>query len=259
MKDIKIVNINHENVDKHGCYCLINRKHKGYSKKIEWLKDRLQEGLIVKMLYSEKVGYIGYIEYISGEFSWRAFSDQNYMFIHCIYIAKKENRNTGNGKILIDECISDAKKENKKGVAMITSGGSMLAEKDIFLQNGFVISDTAAPKYQLMVKQFVEAELPKFNKSSENSEYNYNGLHLIYSNQCPYFYQSVNWIKEVSNEYGLELKVIEINNYKDAQKAPSFYGVFNLVYNGKLIAEHYISEKRFRNILEKEINIKKKG
>lgn len=61
----------------------------------------------------------------------------------------------------------------------------------------------------------------------------------------------------MSKEYGLELKILEINNYKDAQMAPSIYGVFNLVYNGKLIAEHYISEKRYRNILEKELNIKK--
>lgn len=160
MKNVQIINIDTKNIDKHGCYCLMNRKQKGYSKKIEWLKERLQEGLKVKMLHSEKDGYIGFIEYISGEFSWRAFSDKDYMFIHCIYIAKKNNRNIGNGKILIDECINDAKKENKKGVAMITSDGSMLAEKSVFLQNGFVISDTAPPKYQLMVRQFIKSELP---------------------------------------------------------------------------------------------------
>ncbi len=257
MNNIEIINLNNENVDKHGCYCLMNRKHKGYSKKIDWLKERFQKGLKVKILHSEKDGYIGYIEYISGEFSWRAFSDKDYMFIHCIYIAKKNNRNIGNGKLLIDECIKAAKEENKKGVVMITSGGSMLAEKDIFLQNGFVISDTAPPKYQLMVKQFDESELPKFDKNRQNSFSNTKGLYLIYSNQCPYFYQSVNFIKEVSEEYGIQIEVIEVNNYKDAQTAPSLYGVFNLLYNGKMIAEHYISEKRFRNILEKELNIKK--
>ncbi len=257
MKDLQIINIDIKNIDKHGCYCLMNRKQIGYSKKIDWLKERLQEGLKVKMLHSEKDGYIGFIEYISGEFSWRAFSNKDYMFIHCIYIAKKKNRNNGNGNILIDECINDAKKENKKGVAMITSGGSMLAEKDIFLKSGFAIVDTAPPKYQLMVKQFTKGELPKFTKSQNNSTLNFKGLHLVFSNQCPYFYQSVNLIKEVSNEYGLKLMVSEINNYTDAQMAPSLYGVFNLTYNGTLIAEHYISKTRFINILEKELNIKK--
>ncbi len=255
MNDIDIINLHIKNIDEHGCYCLLNKKQKGYSQKIDWLKKRFQEGLKAKILYSKKDGNIGYIEYVSGEHSWRAFSDPDYMFIHCIYIAKKNNRNMGYGKLLIDECIDDAKKENKKGVVMITSGGAMLAEKDIFLQNGFVVSDTQPPKYQLMVKQFLGGELPKLEKKKEKILKNYDGLNLIYADQCPYFIKSVNAIEKVSKEYGIELNVLLINNAKDAQQAPSVYGAFNLIYDGKLIAEHYISEKRFRNILEKELKL----
>ncbi len=253
MNDIDIINLNIENIDEHGCYCLMNKKQKGHTQKIDWLKKRFQEGLKAKILRSKKDGNIGYIEYISGELSWRAFSDPDYMFIHCIYIAKKNNRNMGYGKLLIDECMDDAKKENKKGAVMITSGGAMLAEKDIFLKNGFVVSDTQLPKYQLMVKQFFGGELPKLEKNQEKILKKYDGLYLIYADQCPYFIKSVDVVKKVSKEYGIGLNVLLINNAKDAQQAPSFYGTFNLIYDGKLIAEHYISEKRFRNILEKEL------
>ena len=85
----------------------------------------------------------------------------------------------------------------------------------------------------------------------------YEGLHLVYANQCPYFLKSVNAIEKISKEYDIDLKILEISNAKEAQQAPSIYGVFSLIYNGALVAEHYISEKRFRNILEKELKIQK--
>ncbi len=258
MDGVDIISLNIENIDKHGCYCLMNKKQKGHSLKIDWLKKRFQEGLKSKILHSKKDGYIGFIEYVSGELSWRSFSNPDYMFIHCIYIAKKTNRNLGYGKLLIDKCIDDAKKENKKGVVVISSGGAMLAEKGIFLQNGFVVSDTEKPKYQLMVKQFVSGDLPKFKKNQEMILKKYKGLHLLYANQCPYFIKSVDAIEKLSKEYGIDLKVSEIKTARDAQESPSFYGAFNLIYDGKLIAEHYISEKRFRNIVERELKLGEK-
>jgi len=39
----------------------------------------------------------------------------------------------------------------------------------------------------------------------------------------------------------LELRVIELKSAVQAQKAPSLYGVFNLIYDGKL-------EKRYNEI-----------
>lgn len=257
MIDLEIISLNNENIDQFGCYCLRNKKQKGYSKKIEWLREQFQEGLKVKILHTDEEGDIGFIEYVTGENSWRGFADQNYMFIHCIYIAKKNHRNCGYGKLLIDECIKDAKAEKKKGVVAIASGGAMLAEKEIYLQNGFTVSDTQSPKYQLLVKSFTDDALPKFEEDKQSSLEKYNGLHLLYADQCPYLIKSVDAIKKVAKEYGLTLNISEIQSAKEAQQAPSFYGVFCLIYNGELLAEHYISEKRFTNILEKQLKLKK--
>jgi len=43
------------------------------------------------------------------------------------------------------------------------------------------------------------------------------------------------------------------NSAREAQNAPSYYGVFNLLWNGRLLADHYVSKGRFKNILRKEI------
>jgi hypothetical protein len=51
----------------------------------------------------------------------------------------------------------------------------------------------------------------------------------------------------------LEPDIIEIKTAKQAQKAPSLYGIFNLIYNGKLLSDRYISTTRFLNIINKEI------
>lgn len=39
--------------------------------------------------------------------------------------------------------------------------------------------------------------------------------------------------------------------------APSIYATFNLINNGKLLADHYISLTRFNNIIKKELFGKK--
>jgi len=44
-----------------------------------------------------------------------------------------------------------------------------------------------------------------------------------------------------------------LNSAREAQNAPSYYGVFNLVWNGRLLSDHYVSKGRFKNILRKEL------
>lgn len=253
---MEIIDLNSENVEEHGCYCVKDRNYPGYINKISWLKEAFKQGLKVKYLYSKKNGYLGFIEYISGENSWRGFSNPDYMFIHCLYVAKKANRNLNYGKLLLEESKKDAINSNKLGVAVISSGKAMLAENSIFLKNGFKVVGSRPPKYQLLVNQIRDGKLPDFSSDHSLSKYN-QGLYIIYTDQCPFTQKSVDSIAKVAKEYKLDLKVIRLNSPKEAQEAPSIYGVYNLIYNGKLIAEHYISEKRFKNILEKELKILK--
>jgi len=56
-------------------------------------------------------------------------------------------------------------------------------------------------------------------------------------------------------DYNVDLKVSKINTAKEAKMAPSGFGVFNLLHDGKLLDDHYLSATRFRTILKKELNI----
>ena len=214
---------------------------------------RFSEGLKIKQLYLEKDKKCnGFIEYVPGEFSWRAVDAKGYLFIHCIWITPNNAKNKGYGSLLINECIEDAKKEGKYGVAVITSEGSFMAGKNLFLKNGFKSVASAKPSFELMVKTLKKGSIPKF-KDWEKQLNKYQGLNTIYSNQCPWVSRSIKELKEIAKEKNLNLNIIEIKTAQDAQKAPSPYATFNLVYNGKLLVDHYISSKRFENIIKKEI------
>lgn len=54
-------------------------------------------------------------------------------------------------------------------------------------------------------------------------------------------------------DFGIDLKLKKIETVDEAKNAPSGFGTYSLIYNGKLIEDHYLSATRFRNILKKEL------
>lgn len=257
MPDITIINVDENNISQYPPTCFLNPKNEGYQIKLEWLKKRFSEGLKIKQLYlkNEKKA-IGFIEYVSGEYAWRAVDAEGYMFIHCIWVTPNKNKRKGYGSLLVKECIKDAKKEGKYGVAVVTSEGPFMAGKDLFLKNEFKSVAKVKPSFELMVKTLKKGPLPKF-RDWEKQLNKYEGLNIIYSNQCPWVARSIKDLDEIVKKKGLKLKVTELKTAKQAQNAPSVYGgIFNLVKDGKLLADHYISNTRFLNILKKELKLK---
>jgi hypothetical protein len=97
------------------------------------------------------------------------------------------------------------------------------------------------------------APTPRFKGDWEKRQSQYNkGLTIIRADQCPYTVKNVNEIIETAEkEYGLKPDLIELKNYKEAQNSPCAFGTFCILYDGKVIAEHPISNKRFTNIMNK--------
>jgi ribosomal protein S18 acetylase RimI-like enzyme len=252
---IAIISSNSENVSEYEPVCFLNPKNEGYQKKLGWLKKRFSEGLQIKQLYSEEERKcIGFIEYTPGEYAWRAVDAKGYMFIHCIWISPNKFKGKGYGSLLVEECIKDAKNEGKYGVAVVTSEGPFMAGKALFLKNGFEPVAKAKPSFELMVTTLERGPLPKFT-DWEKQLSKYEGLNIIYANQCPWVARSIEDLGEIANKKGLEVKITELKSAEETQNAPSAYGIFNLVYNGKLLADHYISNTRFLNILKKELRL----
>ncbi|MCK4679470.1 MAG: GNAT family N-acetyltransferase [Bacteroidales bacterium] len=255
MEKIKIVDTNAGNILDYGVCGYKNIKAAGYPEKVSWLKDRFQEGLKIKTLYSEKDGPQGMIEYIPGEYCWRPVEAKGYLFIHCVFVGyKKAYKGQGYASLLVDECLRDAKKQKLYGVAVVTRKGSFMVGKELFLKNGFDIVDNAPSDFELLVKKFNKnAPTPKFKGDLESrlSQYD-NGLTIIRAGQCPYTVKNVKEIRETAEqEYGLKPKIVELQNFMEAQNSPCSFGVFCIICNGKIIAEHPISNTRFRNIMDK--------
>ena len=248
---LTIIDSNSENISEYRPTCFLNPENEGYRKKLEWLKKRFSEGLRIKLLYQEtERKCIGFIEYVPGEYAWRAVDAAGYMFIHCIWVYPNKYKNRGYGSLLVEECIEDAKKQGKCGVAVLTSGGAFMAGKALFLKDGFESVAKVKPSFELMVKTLKKGPLPKF-RDWEKQLSEYRGLNIIYADQCPWVARSIKDLGDIAREKGLEVKIIELKSAGEAQNAPSVYGTFNLVYNGKLLVDHYISNRRFLNIIEK--------
>jgi hypothetical protein len=253
MQNINIINVDENNISEYPPTCFLNPKNEGYLIKSEWLKKRFSEGMKIKLLYLEKEGKCnGFIEYGPGEHAWRAVDANGYLFINCIWMNPNKYKNKGYGSLLIKECIKQAEKEGKYGVAAITSEGAFMAGKSLFLKNGFKSVASAKPSFELMVKILKDGPLPKFRDWKKQLS-KYNGLNIVYSNQCPWVARSIKEISEIAKKKRLKLKITELKNAKEAQNAPSVYATFNLIFDGKLLADHYISSRRFENIIKKEI------
>jgi hypothetical protein len=250
---IEITSVNTENITAHpGVICFINPKHPSYPLKVEWLKERFSEGLQIKLLYIDgQKKASGFIEYVPGEFAWRAVSAKSYMFIHCLYVYPNNNKNQGYGSLLIDSCLEDARKQGLAGVAVMASKLAFLADEDILLKNGFVQADSDEQGNFLLVKQFGKAMLPFFNRIAGNDE-KFKGLHILYSCQCPWVARLIEEINESGLTEKLNIKIREIETAAEAQQAPAFYGVFNFLRDSKVLADRYVSLTRFKNILKQE-------
>ncbi len=250
---IKVISTNLENISEYPPRCFLNPKNEGYLIKLDWLKKRFSEGLIIKQIYSEEEKKcIGFIEYIPGEHAWRAVDAKGYMFIHCLWISQNKYKEKGYGTLLVEECLQDAKKDGKLGVAVVASEGAFMSGKGLFLKNGFHSIAAAKPSFDLMVKILKKGPLPEFRDWEKQLE-KHTGLNIVYSNQCPWVARSIKEINEIAEKEGIKLKIVELKTAAQAQNAPSIYSVFNLVFDGTLLADHYISKTRFKNIIKKKI------
>jgi len=199
----------------------------------------------------EKGKPLAFLEYVPGEYAWRPVDAKGWLFVHCLWVYSKGQKVGGLGGRLIRACMEEARRAGATGVAAMVSDGTWMAGKQVFLNNGFA-QIAEADRFQLVISRLKKGREPRFRDISGNLA-KYRGLHIVYSAQCPMLPKSVNDLSAMAAERGLELKVTVLNSASEAQNAPSYYGVFNLVWNGRLLSDHYVSKGRFKNILRKEI------
>jgi hypothetical protein len=216
---IKLVDVNPHNVSEIGIYCSKDKKSSGFIKKVEWFKNKLNEGLQIKIAMDENDKQLGFIEFIPSELAWRPIEAKNYMFIQCIVLFSKKDRNKDLGSTLLNACEKEAGKNNKYGVCAMSSKGPWIANKTLFEKNNYSIVATKG-RFELMCKKFKsESQDPMFVDWTLNQA-KYKGWNLVYSDQCPWHDNSVIDLQQAAKEYGVNLKVAKLVSPKEAQQAP---------------------------------------
>lgn len=253
---MKIIDLTPENIADYGvCGYKDVNKHPELRRKIDWFNMYYKKGIRIKIAVTEKGSYQGMLEYIPGKFAHRPVEAADYMFIHCIWVGLlKEFKGKGVATALIQACINEARNEDMKGVAVVTRKGSFMAKDDIFLKLGFEVVDTAEPDFHLMALKFDSGyKNPRFKADLHNNLEKYKkGLTILRSPQCPYTEKNVNAIvKSARDIFHIETQVINLDDADAAQNSPCAFGVFCMIYDGKIISHHPISNGRFMNIMQK--------
>jgi ribosomal protein S18 acetylase RimI-like enzyme len=226
-------------------------KNEGHRRKCDWLRKRYAEGLTYKVLRSRECGDIGMIEYAPGSQAWRPVEAEGYLVIHCLWVSKK-HQGKGLGMLLLDSCLRDAKKSKCRGVAVVTSSDSFMAGSGLFIKAGFVPVESFPP-YELLVRKFkATAPEPRFIVDRERVlKRHRKGLTILAADQCPYVAKCVEGISQAALHLGLKPKVVRIRSAKASRELPTPYGMFSVVYDGRLLVERPVSATRFTNIMLK--------
>ncbi len=255
MSEYEIVNTNAGNIS--ACAFCGNKTSEGHHRKSEWLKKRYAEGLRFKVLRSRESGEVGMIEYTVGNQAWRPVKAKGYLVIHCLMV-NFQHKGKGLGSLLLDSCLRDAKKNHCRGIAVVTSSDSLMAGSDLFIKAGFVLvdriigsSEASEASYELLVKKFQKtAPDPRFIVARKRLLKKYRkGLTILATDQCPYVSQTAERIAEAARTLGLKPKVVQVESAKASRELPTPYGVFSIIYDGKLIAHRPISATRFLSIM----------
>ncbi len=245
------ITLTEEMIDKeHICCALVDKKGCcGTLKKKEWLKQRMQDGLVFRR--ADIRGKV-FIEYIPAEKAWIPVQADNYLLINCLWVSGSY-KGKGYGQELLQSCIEDAKAQGKYGVIGLSSTKKkgFLSDPTFFKKNGFEVVDFAEPYYQLYCLRFDEnAPLPAFKECAkkgtiEDTEH----VVIYYSNQCPFTEDNVRDVKAFAEENGIPFRAVKYENVEMAQNAPVPSTTFSLFRDGKFVTHEVQNVSKFLKLM----------
>ncbi len=256
----EIITVDAGNVDRLGFFCYMSKpKAPGYQQKRDWLMARFAEGLRIKMLHETGGRTVGFIEYLPGEYAWRAVHAAGYTVIHCLWVVG-QGKGKGHGTRLLQDCLADARAEGQHGVVMVASDRVWLAGKELFLRNGFAQVDQAPPSFQLLVHRFGDADSaggtfrapdPSFPTDWAARQARCgDGLTVIRTPQCPYIENATAELLRFAAERSIPARAVELTTAQEVQaQSPSPYGTFGIVRDGQLFSYHYLCRKELEKLL----------
>ena len=167
---MELVKLTRENIEQeHICCAISNNKDIQVVSKKNWLKERLDEGLV--FLKCDVRGKC-FIEYIPAEYAWIPVEANGCMYIDCLWVSG-QFKGHGYSNLLLNACIEDSKEKGRKGLVILSSKKKMgfLSDPKYLRYKGFETVDTAAPYFELMYLPFDKsADKPRFGNTVREHE-----------------------------------------------------------------------------------------
>lgn len=214
--------------------------------KKQWLKERLDEGLV---FYRSEEGGKCFIEYIPAENAWVPIDAPDYIYIDCLWVSGSM-KGHGYSNELLDECIRDGKARGKRGLCIISSSKrkqEFLSDPKFLAYKGFRLADEAGlNNINLMYYPLTEAaQPPRFKECAKKGSIPDTGYVIYYTDQCPFTYYWVPRVAAVAKEYGIEVKTVHVTDRQTAQSMPVPVTTYALFKDGKYITHGIQSDKKF--------------
>lgn len=247
---MNIITLTKENLEsEHICCAISNNKDIQVASKKAWLEERLDDGLIFK-----KCDVRGkcFIEYIPAEKAWAPIEADGYMYINCFWVSG-QFKGQGNANLLLEECISDSKAKDKKGLVALSSPKKLafLSDPQYLKHKGFRFADAAQPHFELLYLPFEEgATVPRFKDCAKQPRTDDKGFSLYYSHQCPFTAKYVPVIEAIAAARGVPFKTTLFETAGQAQNAPAAFTAYSLFYDGEFVTHEIQSEKKFEKLLD---------
>ncbi len=246
---MELIKLTHDNLEQeHICCAITNNKDIQVISKKNWLKERLDEGLVfLKCNVRGKC----FIEYISAEFAWIPIEADGYMYIDCLWVSGKF-KGHGYANLLLDRCIADSKAKGKKGLVILSAKKKMgyLSDPKYMSDKGFEMIDTTSPYFVLMYLPFDKnADKPRFKDCVQEHGHIAKGFVLYYTSQCHFTMKYVPLLENIAKIHNTIFQAIHIQTKEGAQNAPTPFTTFSLFYDGQFITHEILSEKKFEKIL----------
>lgn len=248
----RIVKLTRENIgSEHICCAFADKKCiPGYELKKDWLRGQFENGYNFK-----KVDVRGkvFIEYVASEHAWIPVESENHMFISCFWVSG-QYAGKGNGKRLLQECISDSRGLEKDGIFVITGDKKrpFMSDSRFFKKQGFERVDTALPFFELWSLKFnPEALEPRFLDTARSGECSEkNGIVAYYSDLCPFNDYYINtWLQQYADRRSVPLKIHKITTREEALTLPVPLILASIFYNGQFISQIPKPEKELDAVI----------
>ncbi|MDF2908672.1 MAG: acetyltransferase, partial [Herbinix sp.] len=154
---------------------------------------------------------------------------------------------------LLEECIRDAKAQDKLGLVILSSPKKQpfLSDPKYLKYKGFQLCDKANPYFELLYLPFTEiASKPSFKSCCKEGAIATPGYVLYYSDQCPYAEKYSVLVADTAKEQGEEVKLIKFTSSEEARNAPSPFTTYSLFHNGAFITNEILSVPKFIKLMK---------